>query len=56
MDLDALKSAIELHRPVGYDKYTYATTNPEQVTQWRCKECQQPVTATGYRTWQTANR
>ncbi len=55
MTLDSLTAAVELHRPVSYDKYAYETTDPKAATRWRCTECGKNVTKQGCRTWQTAN-
>lgn len=57
----ALFAAIELHRPVWYDRYDRpqdaepVDAEPADDARWRCAECSCWVEERGCRTWQVAN-
>lgn len=53
-----LLAAIDLHRPVMYDRWGQITTDPAAVSAKyspRCNECRENVPAEGCRTWRLAN-
>jgi len=49
-----LLAAVELHRPVTYDKYGYVTADSKRVVSYRCGECVCSVPPEGCPTWRTA--
>jgi hypothetical protein len=58
MNEESMKAAIELHRPVLYDRWGNVTSDPQSVSAkfgQRCAECRESVPAEGCRTWKAAN-
>ena len=49
-----LLAAVELHRPVMYDKHHRVTDDARKVVNYRCAECRESVMAAGCKTWRTA--
>lgn len=55
MNIESMKAAIELHRPVMYDRYAYVTEDPAKMKHRRCSACGYSVGEQGCKTWETAN-
>ncbi|GAA0529357.1 hypothetical protein GCM10010172_07540 [Paractinoplanes ferrugineus] len=54
--LESLTTAVELHRPVGYDKYGREAPDPSDAVSYRCRGgCDRTVFADGCMTCQVAN-